>query len=180
MSARIDDPAAALLEESMRWIGTRERDGAANRGVAVDFFNYQTLLGRSENHWRPYPDGVMGAPWCASFVSTMGRMALGRAWPVAQEVSVKRMVRWAERKGVFHRASQTSPSKGDLFVLFYERLNRWGHVGIVSEVQGSMIETIEGNTGPSGSREGFGVFSMTRVVGEKTGVIRWVDAIQRG
>jgi hypothetical protein len=177
VTATIDDPIKALLDEAGRWLGTRESEGDENRGVAVDFFNYQTLLGQSQNHWRPFPNGVMGAPWCASFVSTIGRMALGHAWPVAQEVSVSRMVTWAESASVFHRSSVTAPAQGDLFVLFYETLNRWGHVGLVSGANADTIATIEGNTGPAGSREGFGVFARERALDDRTAFIRWVDAL---
>jgi hypothetical protein len=39
-----------------------------------------------------------------------------------------------------------------------------GHTGIVSSVEGPFIKTIEGNSNPAGSREGLGVFELTRKI----------------
>lgn len=180
MTAVIHDPEAALLGEAARWIGTRESPVGSNRGVAVDFFNYQTLRKHDDSHWRPYPNGVIGAPWCASFVSTIGRLALGAAWPVPSEVSVSRMVQWAERVGVFEGGDRDAPPRpADLFVLWYPSLGRWGHVGLVSNVDDSTIGTIEGNTGEAGQREGYGVLARRRMWEDsQVGIIRWANLLE--
>ncbi|MDQ3021294.1 MAG: CHAP domain-containing protein [Bacteroidota bacterium] len=41
-----------------------------------------------------------------------------------------------------------------------------GHTGIVEKVEGGFIHTIEGNSNPSGSRNGIGVFSLQRKIGK--------------
>ena len=168
---KIADPIAAVLEEARRWVGTREVPPGSNRGVAIDFFNFHTVPA-----WEPYPQGVRGAPWCAAFVSTVGRLALGLAWPVERTVSCQTMVQWARDKDVWYPHPE-EPAIGDLFVLYYERLGRHGHVGFVTGVDDESILTLEGNTGPAGSREGFGVFERERRLNEQTGFVRWVEAI---
>jgi hypothetical protein len=177
VSATIANPAQALIEEARRWVGTVESPRGSNRGLAVDFFNYQTALGVLTDGWKPYPSGIQGAPWCAAFVSTIGRLALGRAWPVDQTLSVARMVRWAEAKRVFDRYPDRSPEVGDLFVLYYEQYRRWAHVGIVAATDGGTIRTIEGNTGDDGTREGYGVLARTRTLTAAFGRIHWTGAL---
>lgn len=39
-----------------------------------------------------------------------------------------------------------------------------GHTGIVTSVSGGYIHTIEGNSNNNGSREGIGVFELTRKI----------------
>ena len=60
---------------------------------------------------------------------------------------------------------------GDLFTLYYRRLGRVGHVGIVGGMIGkNTIMTYEGNTNEGGSREGDGVFRKARPIRSLEGV----------
>ena len=168
--ASIPDAVAAVISEGERWLEVREDQGP-NRNVAIDFFNYQTLPA-----WQPFPNGMKGAPWCASFVSTIGQLALGHAWPVERTPSCQRISEWARSRNVFFEPPAAA-EVGDLFLLFYQGLGRYGHVGFVRGVQDGTILTLEGNTGPDGSREGFGVFKRSRSVTQKTAFVRWADAL---
>jgi hypothetical protein len=169
--ATIEDPVHAVLAEARRWLSVREEPRGSNRGVAIDFFNYQSL-----QDWRDFPMGVKGAPWCAAFVSTIGRLALGHAWPVKTTVSCESMANWAESEGLLHRYPDP-PDEGDLFLLYYQSRRKFGHVGLVTGIGGETILTLEGNTNLGGSREGYGVFERTRTIGETTAFVRWIDAL---
>ena len=166
--AAIKDPIQKVLAEGRRWLSVREEPKGSNRGLAIDFFNYQSLP-----DWRDFPMGVKGAPWCAAFVSTVGQLALGDAWPVKRTVSCQTMADWAEEKKLLHQYPDV-PEEGDLFLLYYSRRRKYGHVGFVTGVEGETILTLEGNTNLSGSREGYGVFERTRAVGQTTAFVRWI------
>lgn len=170
--AIIKDPVAAVLSEAKRWIKTSEEPPGSNRGVAIDFFNYFSLP-----VWKPFPNGMKGAPWCAAFVSTVGRLALGEAWPVVRTPSCLAIGKWAESQGVLFQHSD-GPQRGDLFLLYYERLKRYGHVGFVTSVTADSFETLEGNTSMTGGREGHGVFQRIRRRTEKTFFVRWVSKLE--
>ena len=64
----------------------------------------------------------------------------------------------------------------DLFLLYYQRLKRFGHVGFVVEVGDDEFGTLEGNTGPRGSREGYGVFKRSRRIGKNIAFVHWIAA----
>ena len=169
--ATIQEPVREVLAEARRWLGVREEPKGSNRGVTIDFFNYQSL-----RDWRDFPIGVKGAPWCAAFVSTIGQLGLGHAWPVERTVSCQAIADWAEERELLHR-HPAAAEEGDLFLLYYQTRRKFGHVGFVTGLQGQTILTLEGNTNFGGSREGYGVFERTRAVGQTTAFVRWVDAL---
>jgi len=173
-AATISDPVQTVLAEAERWINERERPRNSNRGVAIDFFLYHAIGDRDRPHaWKPYKLGIIGAPWCAAFVSTVGRLAIGKAWPLEQTVRCTALGKEAVKKGILHER----PEVGDLVLLYYANLGRYGHVGFVKEVNDDTITTIEGNTCPDGSREGHGVFERPRAVTDSTKFVRWVDLL---
>ena len=92
------------------------------------------------------------APWCCSFINDMGCIALGpQVWPVPLSGRVQDVANWAERKGVLLNPTKAGTIQpGDLFVLWYESLGRFAHIGFVDEPdekKARRIEaTIEGNT----------------------------------
>ena len=64
---------------------------------------------------------------------------------------------------MFPAARLTSdPKPADVFGIYFENLQRIGHVGLVERLQGKFIFSIEGNTSADGSREGTGVFRRLR------------------
>lgn len=161
----------ALIAEAKRYVGVVEQPKNSNRGPHIDYWVRETGL-----------DPVGGHPWCAAFVHQVGRQALGYRWPCPRTASVMTLVAWAAAKPDVLRES---PSAGDLFVLWNEKLNRFAHVGIVTGVShrtvGRMVEfgydTIEGNTNDGGSRDGYGCFARHRALSARDRFIHWEAAV---
>lgn len=158
--SRKDDLVALVLKEAQRYIGVTEQPPGSNRGVEVDYWIRETGL-----------DPKQGLPWCAAFVHQVGRQAIGAAWPVPRTASVKAIATWAA-------GLHETPLAGDLFLLWNQGLGRYAHVGFVETVlPGGRFTTLEGNTNPGGSRDGFGVFRRERAVGGKTAFVRWTQEV---
>lgn len=51
---------------------------------------------------------------------------------------------------------------GQIFIIDHGR--DFGHTGIIEFVEGGFIRTIEGNSNPTGSSNGIGVFQLTRKI----------------
>ena len=67
---------------------------------------------------------------------------------------------------------------GDIFLVWFPSLKRFGHTGLVlSRNPDGSLETREGNTSGAGSREGWMVADRTRTLGKFDRVVRWVDAL---
>jgi hypothetical protein len=169
--AIIYNPVESFITEAMSYLQVRELPGNANRSVRIDYWNLEAI-----GSWKSFPLGGQGAPWCASYVTAVGRQSLGHAWPIPKTAAVQAMVDWARETGVWY---EENPKRGDLFAVYYSHLNpaRYGHVGIVVSTQGSAIKTVEGNTNEGGSREGYGIFERVRSPSEKYGYIRWQEAL---
>ncbi len=161
----IFSPEQEFIAEAKKYIGESETPVGSNRSTRIDYWNLEAI-----GDWRVFPMGGQGAPWCASFVTAMGRQALGHAWPVPHTGTVQTMVDWARSEQMW---SKSDPKVGDLFCLYYSRLKRYGHVGIVIKVTPKNIITIEGNTNAGGSRTGFAVLSRTRKYNDRMGFIHW-------
>ncbi len=164
-SSKQFNPGKELVDEARNYIGEAEVPVGSNRSTRIDYWNLEAI-----GDWRDFPMGGAGAPWCASFVTAMGRQALGHGWPLERTGTVQAMVDWAVAKGVW---SLSDPEVGDLFCLYYSRLKRYGHVGIVTGVKSGRITTIEGNTNDGGSRTGFAVFERKRKITSRMGFIHW-------
>lgn len=100
-----------------------------------------------------------GYPWCAAF-TTWGLNEFNipnpqSAWSPA----------WARSKDIIWRpkGKQATVMPGDVFSIWFTRLNRVGHVGFVVSKTNSHFITIEGNTNSGGSREGDGVYKRKRL-----------------
>lgn len=71
--------------------------------------------------------------------------------------------RKGDNKYVF--IDKDTPQIGDIFILKNNDRSYQGHAGIVTEVlNNNLVKTIEGNTNLGGSREGDGVFELTRTM----------------
>lgn len=106
-----------------------------------------------------------GYPWCAAFVSLCTQkllknnaMFIGVKTP--REASVSQMLNsWAKGQScdIFKPSDKNKkPQKGDIVVFTFS------HIGIVDSVYSGGVNTIEGNTNDSGSREGVTVASKKR------------------
>lgn len=107
--------------------------------------------------------------WCAAFVNFIYKECgvTERARPSAQAR------RWFERKDKLVEWKYVQP--GDVFGLWYRRLNRIGHIGFIDEVRDNSVVTVEGNTNEAGSREGNGVWRKVRMKRTIYKTANWID-----
>lgn len=110
-----------------------------------------------------------GQPWCAAFVAWCGRVALKKDWPLPLTGGCQALSVAAQAKGW----QVERPAVGDVFLLWFPKLNRFAHTGFIEAITGKQITTLEGNTSGAGSREGWGVFRRTRSFGTADRFIRW-------
>lgn len=164
----IPDAIEAFILEATRYVGENEAAGP-NRSVRIDYWNLETI-----GTWEDFPRGARGAPWCASFMFAAGRQSLGVAWPCPRTASAQVLVDWAKEHGIFYTQK---PQRGDLFVIYYPELGRYGHVGVITGVKPKTIDTVEGNTNIDGSREGYGAYRKNRTPNERYGYIRWAEIL---
>ena len=130
-----DDDLATVLE---REIGVMEEPPGSNDGVRVR--EYLASAGIHDP-----------SPWCAAFVNwgclQAGKPGFG-AWTPS----------WAQSN-----LEIEEPRRGAWGLVWYDRLGRYGHIFVVTEVfNNGMLQTVEGNTNNDGSREGTGVFRRIR------------------
>ena len=148
----------------------REVPANSNRGPRVR--QYQSRTGS--------PTGVA---WCCSFVYWCydeAARAVGRANPMLRTASC--ISHWAGAVGAgatrLRRASAVAdPSllaPGMIFLM--DHGGGFGHTGIIERVNGGLLATIEGNTDASRTREGGGVYRLTRKIVEiNPGYISYVS-----
>lgn len=134
--------------------------GRNNRGPMVDRFQEADDL-----------PGV-GYAWCAAFVTYCIEKVLKKDAPVIGEASVARWLAWGRQNHLV----VDRPFRGDLVTFQFSSGDAVDHIGFVEKVLalGPMlrIQTIEGNTGPSGAVSDPGT--------GKDGVYRKVRYVRRG
>ena len=152
------EPRTQLKRIYEQEIGVREQ-GGANRGERVEAYLASVGLGP-------------GYAWCAAFVSwcfqQTGIIAPRSAWVPSFAVQSKRIV---QRGEVTHRL----PQSGDVFLIWFRRLNRPAHTGFVDRWNTDWVVTVEGNTNASGSREGDGVYRKRRLTRQIWAVSNFID-----
>lgn len=121
--------------------------------------------GQNEGPWvRAYMDGHDGAPWswCAGFVTTLIKQAaasLDMSPPIVGSFGCDEL---AVQGRKINRLYGSQPRTGDIF-LVRRTATDWVHTGIVTRVIGEgAVETIEGNTNPGGSANGYGAMRRQR------------------
>jgi len=147
---------ALAIAQSNDWV--REH-GGDNKGEVVEHFLKGTGLGP-------------GYPWCASFVSFVGKATMGTDWPLPLSASVMALHDAAVKKGLL----TSEPKPGDIFLLWFTSKNRFAHTGFIVEKDGDKWHVIEGNAAdPSkpSSRNGWGVFHRRRTFSDKDRFISW-------
>ena len=141
-------------------------DGSYNNYVEYNYwFNTQINSGM--------PQGGSYAHWCATFVSWCAEMAgiptsiLNRSTAAGHSSSYFNIYFYSG-SGTLNSSSDNNyhflgynytPKKGDLF---YTRT--WSHVGLVVDVNGAYVTTVEGNTNDGGGADGIGVYKRTRAI----------------
>lgn len=142
------------LEIARTQLGVHEATGH-NDGEAVESYLRSVGLGK-------------GYAWCQAFVYWCYNQAakeLGVTNPLAKTAGV--LNHWNTTKG----KKVITPQTGDVFIMDFGK--GLGHTGLVKEVRGGMIITIEGNTNDANSREGDGVYERIRSISSCKGFIRY-------
>lgn len=149
---------AIALAEAEREV--REVPANSNRGPRVE--EYQA---RSRS--RP------GLAWCCSFVywcMDEGAKQLGRKNPMICTAGC--MDHWQRAGNIGARrikraiALQDPASLAPGMIFIMDHGGGLGHTGIVAGITGGFLSTIEGNTNASRTREGGGVYRLTRKIGD--------------
>ena len=157
-------PTSRFLQRVIRIAGAeaakpvREVPSNSNRGREVE--RYQTRAGS-----RP------GLAWCCAFVYWCydeAALALSRRNPMVKTAGCLEHWQRAPAAGatrIVRARAVADPSllaPGMIFIMDHGQ--GFGHTGIVTEVNGGLLSTIEGNTDASKTREGGGVYRLSRKV----------------
>lgn len=143
--------------------------GGDNRGKEVEAFLREAEV-------------EVPAPWCAAFVNWCARQAAdlqGVESPleaVPLQAFVQSYFDHGKENGWLINPKWVGP--GDLFVLYYPTLKRYGHIGFVYDMhdpQGYFM-TVEGNTNAAGGREGDGVYRKRRSITDNVQFLRWTGS----
>lgn len=106
-----------------------------------------------------YGSDVSGSqyPWCCAFVWWV--FAQYDPCLVKKTASCQDLGNWFNAQGRWH----SNPEIGDVVFFHFSTNDRWtNHVGIVKDIKGNMIETIEGNTSVSSDDNGGAVMVRQR------------------
>ncbi|WP_316814476.1 peptidoglycan-binding protein [Pedobacter nyackensis] len=126
-----------IIDIAEKEVGVRE--SGENTGLRVDEYNAYV--------------GFKKVAWCASFVS----------WVFGQAGYPQPRSAWSPAIFPAHRIAK-NPVAGMVMGIYFPKLKRIAHCGIVTRVKGELIFSIEGNTNFNGSREGDGVYRRIRHV----------------
>ncbi len=132
--------------------------------------------GENSGPWvRLYMKGLEGPPWpwCAGFATFILKQAadtLGVTPPLPQIFGCDSLAGQAEKQGFLLRpkspADYAKVAAGTLF-LVRKSPYHWQHIGIVAQVLGDAMVTIEGNTNDDGVPEGFEVCRRSRALKDR-------------
>ena len=146
-----------LLSEVMKiadsQIGVMEEPVGSNKGPEVNEYLKSVGLGP-------------GYYWCAAFVYWCFNEAakgIGVDNPLPKTAGCMNHWRRSKGKKIAGKDAQDNPSlivPGSVFIINHG--GGKGHTGIVRKVVSGYVHTIEGNSNPNGSRNGIGVFNITR------------------
>ena len=142
--------------------------GGADDGPYNNYTEYNYWYNRYVSSHMPV--GGSNAPWCATFVSWCADQAnvpstvLKRSTIAGHGASYFN-VNFYSGSGTLHSSADNdryfkgynyTPQKGDLFFT-----RTWSHVGLVADIVGDRVITVEGNTNTTGSSQGDGVYRLS-------------------
>lgn len=155
-----NEPGSALMLAAIAFaatqLGVEEQPRLSNRGPEVDQYLLSVGLNPVGHHYS----------WCAAFVYYCFKQAalqLNTANPVIKTAGVLDHWNRARCEKISRATALADPSRvkpGSIFII--DHGNNLGHTGIVTNIIGGNLTTIEGNTNSGLSREGYGVFKLTR------------------
>jgi hypothetical protein len=129
--------ARRIIEIARKEIGVRE-EGCENCGIAVA-------------RYLSYCNIKSPAQWCAAWIS----------WCFGQAGYHSPKTAWSP--ALFPASKLVAAARpGIVYGIYFTRLGRVGHCGIIERLQGDFIVGIEGNTNVRGSRDGDGVYRRIR------------------
>lgn len=143
-----------VMEIAASQIGVREKPLGSNSGPEVDEYLHSVGLDPGPNSF-----------WCVAFeywCFKKAAAALGRNNPMIKTAGVLDHWHQAGRSGISRittQQAQNNPSLLKAGMIFTIDIgDGFGHSGLVENVVGGRLVTIEGNTNTDGSRNGIGVF----------------------
>jgi hypothetical protein len=146
----------SLPEIYLSQLGVRELTGN-NDGPDVEKYLKSVGLGK-------------GYAWCAAYVKWCMNEAKIKTPINGAAASCLNKNNLVMFKHKFDQEAKT----GDVFVLWYNSLNRIGHTGFYhKKVNATVFESVEGNTNEAGSREGDGVYKKYRSFNATYAISRW-------
>lgn len=137
--------AQPWIDTAASYIGTKEATGR-NDGKRVErFLAYSGL--------------PPGHPWCAAFAGYCLHAGGIKNAPKSPWCPA-----WFAKSAPGDEINPLESTKGDAFGIYYQKLNRIAHIGLIEAREGNVLVTIEGNTNAGGSRSGDGVYRRRRPV----------------
>jgi Domain of unknown function (DUF1906)/CHAP domain/Putative peptidoglycan binding domain len=142
-----------VIDIAASQIGVVEQPHGSNRGPEVDVYIRTTGLNPADGSF----------PWCVCFLY----------WVFEQAAKIKRtdnplpktagvIALWnlgrRTEAQVVRKSDASAQAVKPGMIFFLDLGNGKGHAGLVIEVDGDRVITIEGNTNPGGSSDGYGVF----------------------
>ncbi len=160
----ISTPDSDLLREALSFaqsqVGVMEKPPGSNKGAEVQ--KYQASVGISP-----------GDAWCCAFVYFCFNEAaakLGIANPLAKTGGCLDHWNKSKAKKISAKDARNDPTllkPGYIFII--DHGHGHGHTGIIKRIEGGRLITLEGNSNPTGSSEGIGVFELdTRKVWQES------------
>lgn len=154
----------SLLKKAVSQDGVREEPLGSNKGPKVTEFQ------RRAGYSFPVPWCMCFLYWCIDEVC----IDLEIENPTMRTGDCDTFLNWGHKVGLVHN----EPAVGDLgFVMKSE--HDAVHVFLVTDVKGSVIHTIEGNTNNDGNREGYRVCARTRSVKPTFKFVRVADVMAK-
>jgi hypothetical protein len=155
-----NEPLSPLLSKTLEiaasQLGVVEVPPYSNRGPMVDQYLRSVGLDPEGNHFS----------WCAAFVYWCFQQAanqLGIDNPLIKTASCLDHWNQATCRKITKLNALQDPSlirPGCIFII--DHGNGSGHTGLVESSRGGLLNTIEGNTNPQLSSDGYGVFRLDR------------------
>jgi CHAP domain/Putative peptidoglycan binding domain len=150
-----DDLLGEALRKAISQIGVIENPPNSNRGNEVDIYLRRAGLDPEGQHYS----------WCAAFVywcfDEASKM-LGQPNPLYKTAGV--LNHWNKSTARHIKPAEAQANSGLIIpgsIFIIDHGQGMGHTGIVERVNGGNLITIEGNTNPQRSRNGYGVFRLT-------------------
>lgn len=133
--------AKDVLDLARKWLGRNESDGTHR--MIIDVYNSKKPLARG--YEVQYSD-----QWCDTFVSALFIKLNAVKLIGGTECGVEEHVKLFQKAGIWEENGSVTPNPGDLIVFNWDQAKQPNdgfsdHIGIVEDIKGKTITTIEGN-----------------------------------